>query len=83
MRNVQPVSPTFCYPLQGMRSYQHGGGVVADVVDEVVDPKMAALGEPIVGTERIVYDDSRWPWSVACSSVAFSQGYDSQSEVYS
>ena len=64
MRNVQPVSPTFCYPLQGTRSDQHGGGVVADVEDEVVDPKMAALGEPIVGTERIVYDDSTGPESL-------------------
>ena len=46
MRDAQPVSPTLCYPLQvqGTRGDQHGGGVVADVEDEVVDTKMAALG---------------------------------------
>ena len=69
MRNVQPVSPTLCYPLQGTRGDQHGGGVVADVVDEVVDPKMAALGEPIVGTERIVYDDSNGPGALPARAL--------------
>ena len=27
------------------------------IVEEEVDPKMAMLGEPIVGIERVVYDD--------------------------
>ena len=69
MRNVQPVSPTFCYPLIGMRGDQHGDGVVADVEDEIVDPKMAALGEPIVGTERIVYDDSNGPGALPARAL--------------
>ena len=32
--------------------------------DEEVDPKMAALGEPIIGVERVVYDDATGPGAI-------------------
>ena len=52
-----PVSPKVCcYPLVGALGNQQ---VVEGVSDdeEIVDTKFAVLGEPIVGIERVVYDD--------------------------
>ena len=37
------------------------GDVVGDLDDEEVDPKLAVLGEPIVGVERVVYDEETGP----------------------
>ena len=31
---------------------------MGDGEDEVVDSRMAMLGEPIIGIERVVYDDT-------------------------
>ena len=50
-----PVRPFVrCYPVMGESHDQ----LDADIVEEEVDPKMAMLGEPIVGIERVVYDDA-------------------------
>ena len=54
MSNHQLVSPlVFCYPI---------GVTLADhplvIGEEDVDPKMAMMGEPIVGMDRVVYDES-------------------------
>ena len=53
-----PVRPlVLCCPLQGTRIYQQlDKEVVGD--DEVVDPKMAMWSEPIVGIDKVVYDDA-------------------------
>ena len=32
--------------------------------DEEVDPKMAAMGEPIIGVERVVFDDATGPGAI-------------------
>ena len=44
------------FPLRDTRTTVAEGMSVLD--DEEVDPKMAALGEPIIGVERVVYDDA-------------------------
>ena len=52
-----PVSPrTLCFPILGERDGQQKN--VGEDGDEVVDSKMAMLGEPIVGIDRVVYDDA-------------------------
>ena len=60
LQKVQPVSPTCCFSTQGLRIDQPDDEVVRHE-DEIVDPKLAMLGEPIVGTERVVYDDTTGP----------------------
>ena len=58
----KPVSPKvcFCCPLIGALGDQKTvEGVVDD--EEVVDNKFAVLGEPIIGIERVVYDDATGP----------------------
>ena len=45
-------------PLQGERDDQQGG-VDGDCDDG--DPKMAMMGEPIVGIERVIYDETTGP----------------------
>ena len=50
-----PVRPFICcYPIMGESHDQLDEGIV----EEEVDPKMAMLGEPIVGIERVVSDDA-------------------------
>ena len=46
-----------CCPLQGAQIDQQDDDGVGNV-EEVVDPKMALMGEPIVGIDRVVYDDT-------------------------
>ena len=59
-----PVSPhTLCCPLVGARIDQQR--VVVDGEEEVVDSKMAVLGEPIIGIERVVYDDTTGPGALS------------------
>ena len=55
MKMSPPVRPfVYCYPIMG----ESHDPVDTDFVEEEVDPKMAMLGEPIVGIERVVYDDA-------------------------
>ena len=54
-----PVRPlTYLCPLRGERDDQQGG-VDEDCDDG--DPKMAMMGEPIVGMDRVIYDETTGP----------------------
>ena len=54
-----PVRPlVFCCPLQGARIDQQTYKEVVGLDDEEVDPKMALMSEPIVGIEKVVYDEA-------------------------
>ena len=37
--------------------------------DEEADPKMAMLGEPIIGVERVIYDDETGPGAIAAKPL--------------
>ena len=60
MQKVQPASPTFCFPILGLRIDQPDDEIVRHE-DDILDPTLAMLGEPIVGTEWVVYDDTNGP----------------------
>ena len=55
------VSPILCFPV-GVQVDQQPVERVED--DEVVDGKMAALGDPIIGIERVIYDDVTGPGAI-------------------
>ena len=52
---IRPL--VLCCPLQRARVYQPNDDGVG-YVEELVDPKMALMGQPIVGIDRVVYDES-------------------------
>ena len=56
MSNLSPVSPTICVCPIGVTMDDQRDTVGGETDD--ADPKMAMMGEPIVGIERVVYDDS-------------------------
>ena len=61
MISMPPVRPaTLCFPI-GVTS-QPGQ---ASVDEEDVDPRMALMGEPIVGMDRVVYDDATGPGALS------------------
>lgn len=63
MNIASPVRPAvLCFPIEVTRDNQQGG-VGGD--DDEADPKMAMVGEPIVGLERVVYDESTGPGALA------------------
>ena len=59
MRYTSPVSPTIlCSPIGVTRDDTGGGGGGGVGGDDEADPKMAMAGDPIVGMDRVVYDES-------------------------
>ena len=63
MNIASPVRPAvLCFPIEVTQDNQQGG-VGGD--DDEADPKMAMVGEPIVGLERVVYDESTGPGALA------------------
>ena len=67
------VSPRcFLCPISGSRVDQSGGGVVGD--DEEVDRSLAMTGEPIIGMDRIVYDDETGPGALAARPLPSPKG---------
>ena len=65
---MTPVSPCSikCCPL----SSRGNDNEAEDGDDEAVDPKMAALGEPIVGVENVVWDDISGPGASAARPLS-------------
>ena len=55
--------------MQGTRVDQQDDDGVGSV-EEVVDPKMAVIGEPIVGIDRVVYDDSTGDGAIPARPLA-------------
>ena len=72
MNSFLPVSPrTCCCPTLVGDETDRGGVVdVADCDDELVDSRMAMLGEPIVGVERVVYDESTGSGSLPARPIS-------------
>ena len=59
---TNPVSPLhFCCPVV----VRDGAVVEDDVVDEEVNPKHAMLSDPIVGMEKVTWEDGRGPGAIA------------------
>ena len=50
--NTSSVSPTFCYPVVTRKDKLDGN----EIDDEVVDPKLAMMKEPIVGLESVTWE---------------------------
>ena len=68
MSFTSPVSPVIlCFPI-GVTSDEHGGGVGGG--EEDADPKMAMAGEPIVGMDRVVYDEATGPGALAAQPLS-------------
>ena len=59
---VRPFNVHVC-PLMGTRTTQSDGGVVEDDEEEV-NPKLVVLGEPIVGVDRVVFDEETGPGAI-------------------
>ena len=69
MSFTSPVSPVIlCFPI-GVTSDEHGGGGVGGG-EEDADPKMAMAGEPIVGMDRVVYDEATGPGALAAQPLS-------------
>ena len=63
MMLLPPVRPyIYCCPVGATVNDQDG---LLGMDEEEVDPKMALMGEPIVGMERVVYDDATGPGALA------------------
>ena len=68
MNRASPVRPiVLCCPIEATLDNQPGG---VDGGDDDADPKMAIVGEPIVGMERVVYHDSTGPGALAAHPLA-------------
>ena len=66
---TSPVSPkTICCPVRVVRDDQQRN--LGGDEDEVVDSGMAALGDPIVGVDRVVYDDTTGPGALAAKPLS-------------
>ena len=71
-----PVRPLiYLCPLQGERDDQQGG-VDGDCDDG--DPKMAMMGEPIVGIERVIYDETTGPGALQAKPLKSSQAMSAE-----
>ena len=63
MMLLPPVRPhIYCCPVGATVNDQDG---LLGMDEEEVDPKMALMGEPIIGMERVVYDDATGPGALA------------------
>ena len=68
MSFTSPVRPNaFCCPIV-VTPDDRAGGIGGG--DDDADPKMALLGEPIVGIDRVVYDESTGPGALAARPLA-------------
>ena len=68
MSTISPVRPNFvCCPI-GVTRDDQAGGVGGD--DGDADPKMALMEDPIVGIDRVVYDESTGPGALAARPLA-------------
>ena len=68
MNIASPVRPVvLCFPIEVTLDNQSGG--VGGGNDDA-DPTMAMAGEPIVGVERVVYDESTGPGALAARPLA-------------
>ena len=71
---MEPIRPlTFCFPITGTRIDQDDEGVAGND-EEVADPKLAMLGEPIVGIDRVVYDESTGPGAIPARPLTSPKG---------
>ena len=70
-----PVSPrhfNYCCPVV----VRDDDSVREDGAEDEVNPKHALLSDPIVGMERVTWDDGKRAWSYCCQAIAFSKIYD-------
>ena len=56
--SVRPSQILICPIGVDLHDSRGGDGGIADGDDGDVDPKMAMMGDPIVGMERVTYDDT-------------------------
>ena len=63
----------FLYPIQGLRSDQ-GVAAGVEVDDEYVDKNLALTGEPIVGTDKVAYDEETGPGALEARPLPSPKG---------
>ena len=63
----------FLYPIQGLRSDQ-GVAAGVEVDDEYVDKSLALTGEPIVGTDKVAYDEETGPGALEARPLPSPKG---------
>ena len=61
---MQPVSPLFINLCPVIKARADNKDSVGLEEDELVDPALAVMNEPIIGVDRVVYDDATGPGAI-------------------
>ena len=72
MSHSSSVSPCFLCPVVGLRDDLQGVSEAND--DEVVDGSLAVTGEPIIGTDKVIYDDATGPGALDANPMPSPKG---------
>ena len=66
----------FLCPILGSQDDQHNVGVVED--DEYVDRSLALTSEPIIGTDKVIFDDATGPGALEARPLPSPKGMSVQ-----
>ena len=66
---MQPVSPVFINLCPVITARTDNMDNVGTEEDESVDPALAMMNEPIIGVDRVVYDDVTGPGAIPANPL--------------